>query len=208
MKRHGQDEISRNRAGVREGCSWRQRTCRASRKADTSDAREHVWMLDLDCKQGSLRNEPGATCRRLLRTVQLFGRSSEQLDKQYVWTPEPTGHQYLRPYLHKQKKNDFGQPIHNIKECKTKFHDCDVTYKSSYIITPETDVYELQDKYHGVSRISQFHSEISGPTYNVYSSKNFTLKVQRCLRRYEIQRNLNLCPRDVWPNSSSAGVCI
>ena len=39
---------------------------------------------------------------------------------------------------------------------------------------------ELQGKYDEVSRISQFQSEITGPTY-VYSSKNFTLKVRRGL---------------------------
>ena len=42
-------------------------------------------------------------------------------------------------------------------------------------------VCELQDKYDGVSRISQFQSEITGPTRNVYRSKNFALKVRRCL---------------------------
>ena len=42
-------------------------------------------------------------------------------------------------------------------------------------------VCELQDKYDGVSRISQFQSEITGPMSNVYSNKNFTLKVRKGL---------------------------
>jgi len=42
-------------------------------------------------------------------------------------------------------------------------------------------VCELQDKYDGVSRISQFQSEITGPMSNVYSNRNFTLKVRKSL---------------------------
>jgi hypothetical protein len=47
--------------------------------------------------------------------------TSEELDKQYVQTPEPTTHEHLQSYLHNRKKNEFAQPIHNIsKTCKTK----------------------------------------------------------------------------------------
>jgi len=56
----------------------------------------------------------------------------QMFDKKHAQIREPARHQCLQSYLHNMKKNEFGQPIHNMNNtCKTKFHEPYVSNSST-----------------------------------------------------------------------------